>query len=295
MAKTSKKRPTQGRSARPKTEARQRHNAGSGSGIPDTDMFFPRLRRQAKWVFVLLAAAFALGFVGFGVGSGSSGIGDLLRGGSLFGGSSNGSSSSASSKKARKEIAARPKDPQGYRDLATALENDSRADDAIAPLVRYTELKPADQDALRELAGLYLRRADQFRSTGQSAQFGGQSASASQLFAPPATSKLGQALGTDPIDAAVAAQANLKANDAYAKAQTAFTSAIASYKKIVATNPLDPTLQFELAQSAEAAGDTATAVIAYKAFIKLAPDDPTTPQVKLRLKQLQRGTTRPTG
>jgi len=34
-------------------------------------MFFPRLRRQAKWVFVFLAAVFCLGFVFFGVGSGS--------------------------------------------------------------------------------------------------------------------------------------------------------------------------------------------------------------------------------
>ena len=31
-------------------------------------MFFPRLRRQAKWVFLFLALVFALGFVGFGVG-----------------------------------------------------------------------------------------------------------------------------------------------------------------------------------------------------------------------------------
>ena len=48
-------------------------------------MFFPRLRRQAKWVFVLLALVFAFGFVAFGVGSGSTGISDILRG-NFFGG-----------------------------------------------------------------------------------------------------------------------------------------------------------------------------------------------------------------
>jgi tetratricopeptide (TPR) repeat protein len=43
-------------------------------------LFFPRLRRQAKWVFLLLAIVFAGGFVFFGVGSGSSGLGDLFQG-----------------------------------------------------------------------------------------------------------------------------------------------------------------------------------------------------------------------
>src|SRR2546423_6054520 len=50
-------------------------------------MFFPRLRRQAKWVFLLLAFVFAGGVVFFGVGSGLTGIGDLLRGNfNIFGG-----------------------------------------------------------------------------------------------------------------------------------------------------------------------------------------------------------------
>jgi len=53
-------------------------------------MFFPKLRAHAKWVFVLLAVIFAGSFVFLGVGSGSSGIGDLLQGnwGDLFGGGS---------------------------------------------------------------------------------------------------------------------------------------------------------------------------------------------------------------
>ena len=55
-------------------------------------MFFPRLRRQAKWVFVFLALVFAVGFVAFGVGSGSSGISDLLRG-NFFGGGGTSTSS----------------------------------------------------------------------------------------------------------------------------------------------------------------------------------------------------------
>ena len=34
------------------------------------ELFFQRLRNHAKWMFVLLALVFALGFVFFGVGSG---------------------------------------------------------------------------------------------------------------------------------------------------------------------------------------------------------------------------------
>src|ERR687886_2932292 len=41
-------------------------------------MFFPRLRKRAKWIFALLALVFAIGFVAFGVGAGGSGIGDFL-------------------------------------------------------------------------------------------------------------------------------------------------------------------------------------------------------------------------
>ena len=36
-------------------------------------MFFPKLRRRAKWVFAFLALAFGIGFVAFGVGTGVSG------------------------------------------------------------------------------------------------------------------------------------------------------------------------------------------------------------------------------
>jgi len=42
-------------------------------------MFFPKLRRNAKWVFLFLALVFALGFVGFGVGAGGVGFGVVLK------------------------------------------------------------------------------------------------------------------------------------------------------------------------------------------------------------------------
>ena len=58
------------------------------AGSWEDQLFFARIRRHAKWMFVLLALVFGVGFVAFGVGSGSTGIGDILRG-NVFGGSSN--------------------------------------------------------------------------------------------------------------------------------------------------------------------------------------------------------------
>ena len=93
-------------------------------------MFFPRLRRQAKWVFVLLVFVFAGGFVFFGVGSGSTGLGDLLRGNFNVFGSSNGSTTSSAVKSALKKTKANPKDPNAWNTLASAYQSDGKLSDA---------------------------------------------------------------------------------------------------------------------------------------------------------------------
>src|SRR6266487_6408243 len=73
----------------------------------EDQLFFARLRRHAKWMFVLLALVFAIGFVAFGVGSGSTGvggIGDIFN--SVFGGSTSGTDARIKSdqKKDRKSV-----------------------------------------------------------------------------------------------------------------------------------------------------------------------------------------------
>ena len=72
-------------------------------------MFFPRLRRHAKWIFVLLALVFGLGFVLFGVGAGGTGLGDLLRDNGATGGNG------PSVEDARKRTEENPKDAQAFR------------------------------------------------------------------------------------------------------------------------------------------------------------------------------------
>src|SRR5689334_18888051 len=114
-------------------------------------MFFPRLRRQAKWVFVLLAFVFAAGFVFFGVGSGSTGIGDLLKGNfNLFGGG--GSTQSSGVKKALKRTDAHPQEAAAWLALATAYQTDGKLDQANRARERYLKLKPNDAGVLQQVA-----------------------------------------------------------------------------------------------------------------------------------------------
>ena len=94
-------------------------------------MFFPRLRRQAKWVFVFLAFVFAAGFVFFGVGSGSTGLGDLLRGNFNIFGNNGTSTNSSAVKSALKKTQAHPKDPNAWNDLASAYRRHTGREPAV--------------------------------------------------------------------------------------------------------------------------------------------------------------------
>jgi predicted Zn-dependent protease len=257
-------------------------------------MFFPKLRRQAKWVFVFLALVFGLGFVLFGVGSGSSGLGDLLQGNfsNLFGGSS----ASKDADKARNRIKDHPTDAQAYLDLAHALEADGKPNEAIPPLEHYRKLRPRDVDGLNELAGLYLRKADEARTSVNNLQTtpAAAVAAATAIFDPAADSPVGKALsgtadpltGADPINKAIQSLVSERSTTAFTEFTNAYKHAVSVYKDVTKATPTDSGAWFTLAQTAESASDTSTAVNAYKHFLVLSPDDPNAPAVRTRLKQL---------
>jgi len=246
--------------------------------IEDT-MFFPRLRRNAKWVFLFLAVAFGLGFVGFGVGAGGVGVGDVFRG-------SGGASGVPSISKSEERIRHNPKDAQAFRDLATAHQAAGNTDNAIAALESFIALRPRNTDVLRELAGLYLAKASEAQQRGQIADFraaylapGAAVAGALQLG--------GKPLDLDPISQAVSGSISQESSTAYFEAQQASTKAVDTYRRITVVLPNDPTVQLELAQAAQDAGDVATTIAAYEAFLKIAPDDPTATEVRRLLRQLR--------
>src|SRR3712207_788382 len=119
-------------------------------------MFFPKLRRKAKWVFAFLALAFALAFVVAGVGTGvGSGFGDYLA--ELF--NRQAATDEVSVGDAQERVRENPNDANAHRDLANALQNEQRTDEAIAAWETYVRLRPDDSEGLQSLATLYAEKA----------------------------------------------------------------------------------------------------------------------------------------
>jgi len=280
--KSSKKRPKQDAAVATSRRAKR----STAPSIEDT-MFFPRLRRHAKWMFVFLAVALGGGFVLFGVGAGGTGVGDLFRG-------NGGTSGVPSVSNAQKKTEQNPKDVEAWRELSTALQTDGQTDKAIDAQKQVVVLAPKDADALRELAGLYLAQSTAKQRTAQILQIQAAYAGAGQNFPGALVSATGQSLVDDKISATINAQSSTAIQKLVAEARNASSNAVGAYKKIVVLQPGDPNVQLEFAQAAQQAGDVAAAVGAYEAFLKLAPDDPNAPIVKQQLKQLKQ-TSAPSG
>jgi tetratricopeptide (TPR) repeat protein len=268
-----------GRKQRPTQEKPKRKRAAPAY---EQTMFFPRLRRQAKWVFVFLALVFAVGFVAFGVGSGSSGISDILRG-NFFGGG--GTSTSSLVKQKQKQIAQNPKDISAYLDLAGLYQQDQDETKALATLSRAEQVAPRNFDVLNRIAGIYSGQAELERQAAQNAQIVYFESTVSPPGLDP-SSTLGQAISSDPYSDVL----KTRANEAYSKMVSAFTKAETAYKKLVtaaAGTSQEANAQLQLAGAAQISGDTTTAVNAYTRFLKIAPDSPNALAVRQTLEQLK--------
>lgn len=240
-------------------------------------MFFPRLRRQAKWMFLFLALVFALGFVGFGVGAGGIGLGNVFQG--------SGDSGLPSISAAENRIAENPNDAQAYRDLATAHQASGDIDEAIAALENFIRLRPKNVDGLRELAALYLAKTSEAQQEASLANLRASyivpGAYIDTIFLD------GQPLEPDVISSAVGDRLSQPVNEALTEAQNASQQAVEMYRRIADAQPRDPNTQLELAQAAQNGGDIATAIAAYERFLRIAPEDPTAPDVRRILRQLR--------
>lgn len=237
-------------------------------------------------MFVLLAAVFAVGFVFFGVGSGSTGISSALQNFFNFGGGGGPNISGLRSK-----ANAHPQNASAWRDLATAYEQKHQTAGAVAALERYTALRPKDASALQELASQYSTLAQTYSAQAQDAQAAAFTADPGAVFAPPATTALGRAFTNtsqlrDPISASLAQQSATQETQAIQKLDAVEVNAERTYRKLAKLDPNDPSTQVQLGQAAQVANDTQTAIAAYRRFLKLAPTDPLAPQVRSVLKQL---------
>jgi tetratricopeptide (TPR) repeat protein len=251
-------------------------------------MFFPKLRTHAKWVFVFLAIVFALGFVVFGVGSGtgSFSLGDLFSG-------SNNTGNGPSASDAKKKIAENPKDAAAWHELATASLTSGDVPTAINALERYTQLKPKTTAAFIQLAGLYQTRATNLQNSIQATQSQAAAFTPNQFLQPqvmsPGTKKHpGQPLISTPIfDSTLSTTFQTRLQKLQTTQKTAVNKAEAAYQNVAQLQPKNAQVQLQLGTLAERFTDIPTAILAFKRYLVLAPHSPEAPLVKKQLKLLQ--------
>ena len=217
----------------------------------------------------------------FGVGSQvPGGVADLLQG-------RGGAIDAPSIDDSRERIEKNPQDAEAHRDLAEAYTARGNPEAAIAPLEAYMRLRPRDEQALRELATLYLTRASRIRNDARIAQMQAAEADPGQEFAPPASTPLGQALGQAPISDAVASLHQERLTTAFTETSEAYTKAKEAYVRLARLVPDDPDVQLQLADASLNAGDAQTAIRAYERFLKIDPDNASAPLVREQLKGLK--------
>ena len=245
-------------------------------------MFFPKLRRRAKWVFLLLAIAFGGGFLIFGVGAGGSGIGDYVA--DLL--NRPVSSEGPSLEDAREAVVEKPNDPQARLDLARAAQREAQVDEAIGAYERYRTLRPRDEDALRSLAALYGQQIAQAQQRAAVAANEAQEASLPQTFAPE-DSPFVQEITGNPISESVSSRAQARADAANAEVQRLARLQIDVFSDLTLIVADDPLLFLQFAQASENAQDYASAVAAYESFLDLAPNNPNAEQIEERIEALE--------
>jgi tetratricopeptide (TPR) repeat protein len=245
--------------------------------VAEDDMFFPKLRRQAKWMFVFLALAFGIGFVAFGIGgTGGSGISDLFM---QNAGSSGPSVSDAQEKVDDGNLVA-------YKELTEAYRAEGKQDEAITAGEAYVRAKPDDYAFMRTLASDYEGKAARQRDEASAIQEE-LSSSTGTTFAIQPQSKLGQALGMGRIDRELTADANQKLTQLYTGIEGAYTRATTLYQRVARVQRDDVLLQMLLAQSAYQARKNGIAIKAYQRVCKLAPGSVDCTQAKDAILQLR--------
>jgi tetratricopeptide (TPR) repeat protein len=279
VARAAVKAKQQQRAKAQPTRARSRRGH-AGGGNPNQDLFFMKLRRHAKWAYVLLAVLFAATFAAVGVGSGSNGLSQLFSG--LFGGSSSGTSISS----ARAEIAKHP--AKGYRDLARAYEGKGQTANAVSALQSYVGLRPKSGLAWTELGGEQLALGSKYSSRYQRAQAAAQAANPGQSILP--AGALGQALATNPIQQLGSQKANALLTQYNQQASAEYGAALQSYQKAAKLRPKDPQAQQNIAQAAQAEGQYQIEVTALKKYLVLYPTSPQKGQIKSLIKSLEAAT-----
>jgi hypothetical protein len=253
-------------------------------------MFFMRLRNHAKWVFVFLAMVFVFSFVLAGVGSGSTGIGDLLSGnlGSLFGGSSGPNLVKDAEKALKKAEKDGNKQAQAtaLQKLGIALAAKGRNDEAITAYHRSFVLEPNDALARKQLADVYGKEADL-----QQALLDPSKGGVINDVVASAPASIGQpSFLTDPIAASMHSNAVDTASGIYKRYSAAKAHQIGALRNAVAhakgedRRALLPAL---IAAAGDLSGTGGVGLGAYRAFLRYHRNDQFTKQIKAQIAALK--------
>lgn len=280
---------TQHRKRRPRPNARLAQPAARPARPKrpawEDQLFFSRLRSHGRWMFAVVAAAFIISFVILGVGSGSSGISDIL--GNLLSGTS---ASGSSLKALQKQTVTHPKSASAWLNYANQLEQDHQPDNAIAALTQYLKLRPKDVNELDELAGLYYSRASDWNTLYSNSEALSQALTPTAFVSPKASTPLGKAIAAlpaDPVSSTVTSELGTTTTNEYEKVIGYLDSRVTVYQKLAKLSPDDAYTQYSLAQAAQDAGNSSVAIAAYERFIKLAPNDQLASTARSEIKQLK--------
>jgi hypothetical protein len=228
---------------------RDRKHASGGN--PNQDLFFSRIRRRQRWVFLGLAILFAVSFTALGVGSGTGGLQGIYN--SILG-NGNDPISQANGEIDKGDLA------KGYRDLATAYVSKNDVPSAIGAMQTYLKTKQGRTDASAwQLLGEYERtQADMYFRQYQQVEQSAALAAPSQALTPP-DATLAATLGTNPIDAYYQQQTQAQAQPLLTNATSAYTASMTAYQHQVKSSKgqsARTTALQNLAQAAQYAGQT---------------------------------------
>jgi len=277
VARAAVKAKQQQRAKAQPAKAARRRRGHRGGGNPNQDLFFMKLRRHAKWAYVLLAVLFAATFAAVGVGSGSNGLSQLFSG--LFSGSSSGTSIASAQAEVKKNPA------KGYLELAHAYEGKGRTADAVSALQSYVGVRPKSSAEWTELGQEQLALASKFYTRYTNAQQAEQLANPGQALLP--AGKLGQAIGTNPITQLATQKSSAKMTQYSEQATTEYDAALQSYQKAAKLEPKDPQAQFDVAQAALPVGNYPVALKALQRYLVLDPSTPDKGQIQKQIKELK--------
>jgi tetratricopeptide (TPR) repeat protein len=245
-------------------------------------MFFPKLRRRAKWVFLFLAIAFGGSFIFFGVGAGGSGIGDYLS--DLL--NRPVASDTPSLDDAQEAVAERPNDPEAQLDLARAAQAEGELDLAVAAFEKYRTMRPLDTDALRTLAALYGTQIAEAQEQAAVASNEAAETSLPSTLAPEDSEFL-QELTTNPLTASLSARAQERANAANQRVQSIAVAQIGVFAELTEQVDDDPLLFLQYANAAVIAQDYLSAITAYESYLEVQPNAVNAEQIEERIDALR--------